>query len=169
MTNRTSSEPGGGSPLTGLLAGWTATRCTWRVADVVVDPAGADPEARHSHAPQGTTVAFTPAELRNRLAVDPGDLLLRDPRGLLRVRVVHDHHRVDLVGATLPESAAMLLPKRLLASVAELPFDYPPGVFVSAARVEDGIDGAPHIRLWLSRPLWWFGPVPFACNEQNDG
>lgn len=61
----------------------------------------------------------------------------------------------------------MLLPKRLLANVAELPFDYAPGVFVSAARVEDDIDGAPHVRLWLSRPLWWFGPVPFACTERE--
>ena len=136
---------------------------------MLVDPAGADPDARQPHALRGATIAFTPAELRNRLAVDSGDLLLRDPRGVLRVRVVHDYHRVDLVGATLPESAAMLRPKRLLASVAELPFDYPPGVFVSAARVEDGIDGAPHVRLWLSRPLWWFGPVPFACKEREDG
>lgn len=169
MTSPDPSAPVGESPSTNLLAGWTATRSTWRAADALVDPAGPDPETRLPHVPQGATIAFTPLELRNRLLVDPGDLLLRDPGGLLRVRVVHDHQRVDLIGVKLPETTAMLLPKRLLASVTELPFGYPPGVFVCAARVEDGIDGAPHVRLWLSRPLWWFGPVPFACDNQDEG
>ncbi len=147
-----------------LAPGWTASRCCWWHAGATVDPAR--PDADRLLVAWRTPVPLTPDESRNRIETPYGSILLRDATGVLRIMVAQDHDAVWVVGRVWPETVLAVVGNRPLPRVVELPFGYPPGVFVrGASNVDDG-ERAPFIRLWLSRPLWWFGPVPFACGEE---
>ena len=153
----------------GLASGWAASRCTLFSTPLVVDPAGSASGGRIAWSARGRNLSPGGTESRDTVEVRRGDLALRDEAGVLRIVVDADHDALLLVGVLWPETTCAAVVNKLLAHVAELPFGYPPGVFVRFARsIEDGIH-APRVQVGLSRPLWWFGPVPFPCWEDGRG
>ena len=151
----------------GLAPGWTAWRFGPFGAAVVVDPAGPTPDlprALPAHSPARLSLA---AGERNRVALVRGDIGLRDGAGVLRLVIGSAHQSIHVIGTLWPETTCSAVVNKPLGRVVALPFGYPPGVFVRSAWSHEPENSAPRVRLDLSRPLWWFGPVPFPCGEDR--